>query len=106
MDLVRGESGHSRRWQSTPLQIRLHRAGILPERKGFRLRQAVGDSQVLLRLITAGRIYRHQEVERRARTALMQQLEKRVLRIITGLAPDDRAGRGLDGTAVQTHRLT
>ena len=93
MHLVRHEFGDARGGQALLAQIRLDLLGALAEGEGLGLRQAVGDREILLRLAAAGGVHRQQEIERRARAALVQQLEERVLRIVARLAPDHRAGR-------------
>ena len=91
--------------QSAALQVRLHGRRILPEGEGFGLRQAVGDGEVLLRLVAAGGIHRQQEIERGARAALVQQLEEGMLGVVARLAPDHRAGGDVDRAAIEPHGL-
>ena len=63
------------------------------------LRQAIGDGELGLRGIAAGRLRRQQEIERSARRALVQHLEEGMLGVVAGLAPDHRRGANADAAA-------
>jgi hypothetical protein len=60
------------------------------EGEGFGLGEAIGLGQLGLRRVVARRLRRQQEIERRARRALVQHLEEGVLRVVAGFAPDHR----------------
>ena len=76
------------------------RAGLTRHER-FGLRQAVRDGEILLRLIAARGPRRQQEIQRGTRAALVQQLKKRVLRVVAGFTPDHGRCLPLHGTAVE-----
>ena len=71
-------------------QIGAHLRRGLAERERLRLREAIGEREILLLLEPARARSPAREIERDARGALVQQLEERMLRVVAGLAPDDR----------------
>src|SRR4030095_10332410 len=90
MDLVRREPRDLALRQPLARQVRADLLLRLTERERLRLREAIGEREILLLLIRTGRVQRREEAKRDVRGALVQQLEERVLRIRARLAPDHR----------------
>ncbi len=85
--------------------FRFHLLGRLAEGERRRLREHVGEQQVVMAPERVERLREGDEVAGNEPGALMDQLIERVLAVGAGLAPVDRSGRMRDRLAVERHVL-
>ena len=104
-DLVRGERRDGARIELLGAQFRLDLGARASAHQRFALRQAIGEEQFVMARVGVGRPGGDEEIDRHDVGSLMQHLEKGVLAIGAGLAPDHRRGRHRDRRAVVAHRL-
>ena len=78
---------------------------VLPSISASDCAKHVGDQLVVMRRQVLVRVGGDEEIARDDVGALVDQLVEGVLAIGARLAPDDRAGRLVDGLALERHRL-
>ena len=102
-NFVGGQGSDFRRRHALRLQQLRDLPQIAPAHQRFALRQTIGEQQIVVVRVGGCRLGRDDEINRHNGRALMQKLEKGVLSVGAGFAPDHGAGLPRHGRTIALH---